>query len=237
MTLIEKTQSKRTRNLRLPPEKRVADIIAAARKILSEKDYEAALISEIAEEAGIVEGTIYRYFENKRDLFIKVAEDWFEEILSQNKSFAKVDGTLNQLKSVIWWVLSIIHKEPALTRFVLMELRPHPDYTKTRVYELNKKFTEEVMAVFREAMKSGELDDKYELTFVRDMVFGCIEHQTWSYLRHLGDYSTDDLSEKIANIMYNGLLKNSPKNDNNIDNAISRLETIVDELKIHSHQV
>src|SRR4051812_3823656 len=67
---------------RLPRERRVADIMRAARMVFEEKGYDAALISDIAERAQVVEGTIYRYFENKRALLTKVVEHWYTGMLS-----------------------------------------------------------------------------------------------------------------------------------------------------------
>ena len=67
---------------RLPQERRVADILAAARQVIAEKGYENVLMSDIADRAGIVEGSLYRYFESKQDLLTKVADDWFEEVLT-----------------------------------------------------------------------------------------------------------------------------------------------------------
>src|SRR3546814_11608596 len=83
---------------------------------------------------------MYRYFENKRDLFIKVAESWFEELLGQQEDIAHVAGTQERLRRTIRRALSIIRHEPALTRFVLMELRPDPDYKNLRLYRLNRAF-------------------------------------------------------------------------------------------------
>ena len=50
----------RKRASRLPREKREADILAAARAVFRLRGYENASISEIAERAGVVEGSIYR---------------------------------------------------------------------------------------------------------------------------------------------------------------------------------
>ncbi|MGE4282233.1 MAG: TetR/AcrR family transcriptional regulator [Clostridia bacterium] len=52
-------------------------ILNAACKIFSEKGFSAATTNEIAKEAGIAEGTIFRYFRTKKDilrgLFIQIA--------------------------------------------------------------------------------------------------------------------------------------------------------------------
>jgi TetR/AcrR family transcriptional regulator, fatty acid metabolism regulator protein len=54
----------------------------AAREVFEEKGYDGALISDIAERAQVVEGTIYRYFENKRALLTSVVERWYAGMLS-----------------------------------------------------------------------------------------------------------------------------------------------------------
>lgn len=47
-------------------------IIQAAIRVLDKENYQNMKTARVAEEAGISEGTIYRYFENKRALFIEV---------------------------------------------------------------------------------------------------------------------------------------------------------------------
>ncbi|OHD56584.1 MAG: hypothetical protein A2Y33_03550 [Spirochaetes bacterium GWF1_51_8] len=49
-------------------------ILQTAIDILNHQNYQNMTTSEIARKAGIAEGTIYRYFENKRDLFIEVLQ-------------------------------------------------------------------------------------------------------------------------------------------------------------------
>src|SRR3954470_15169027 len=82
---------------RLPPERRIADIMMAAKAVFTEKGYDEALISDIAERAGVVEGSIYRFFTNKRALLVRVIEHWYEEMLAQDtEQFAGVRGSWNQ---------------------------------------------------------------------------------------------------------------------------------------------
>ena len=71
---------------RLPPERRVADILLAAKHVFTERGYDEALISEIADRAGVVEGSIYRFFHNKRDLLIKMVEHWYEDLLAHDET-------------------------------------------------------------------------------------------------------------------------------------------------------
>lgn len=47
-------------------------ILAAARKLFSEKDFRSVTVREIAKAIGVSPGTIYRYYENLDDLFLDV---------------------------------------------------------------------------------------------------------------------------------------------------------------------
>lgn len=47
-------------------------ILSAARKLFAEKDFRSVTVRQIAKEAGVSPGTIYRYYENLDGLFLDV---------------------------------------------------------------------------------------------------------------------------------------------------------------------
>ena len=223
---------------RLTPERRIADILAAARALLAERGYENCIIADIADRAGVVEGTIYRYFENKRDLFIKLAESCFEELLREPVPPVDISGSRNRLRYAIRRALTIIRSEPALTRFVLMELRPDPSYKSLRLYRLNRAFTEGVTRILQEAGEAGEVDQAIPLRLLRDMIFGGIEHQTWAFLRNEGDFSTDATADGLTTVIYRGMQANAPAEitEASVPGALLRLEVKIDTLLDHARK-
>lgn len=70
------------------PEGRVArrqrrnreSLVAAARRIMSEKGIDGSTMLEIAEQADVGAGTVYNYFESKEDLAIAVLEQLMHEL-------------------------------------------------------------------------------------------------------------------------------------------------------------
>jgi AcrR family transcriptional regulator len=200
MTNVPRTAS------RLPRERRIADLMRAAREVFAEKGYDAASVSEIAERAGLVEGNIYRHFENKRALLVKVVEDWYEEMLSDYDDHLQgIVGTRNRLRYMIWRHLSTIEKEPALCRLVFGELRSGADYRETTVFQLNREYTQRTIGILKEGMRSGELRSDVPVELARDLIYGCIEHHTWAYLRGEGTFSAAASADAITNVVYAGL--------------------------------
>ncbi len=226
-------KAERRRRERRPRDERVADIMLAARTVFCEKGYEAASTAEIAARAGVVEGTLYRYFPSKRDLLIRVVEAFYEEIFADyERQLAGVRGTWNRLRFLIWKHLSVLHDEPALCRLIVHELRPSPEYRDSSVFRLNRRYTERTLAVLKDGIRSGELEARVPLTLVRDMIFGCAEHHTWAYLRGEGQFSPDEAADAITNLICQGLARGGGgKKAGPQATQMQRLERVLERLE------
>ncbi len=66
-----------------------AQIIEAAFAVFGDVGYEATVIKDIAERAGISSGTIYTYFSDKRDLFRATALEGWSRFLQQIREIAE----------------------------------------------------------------------------------------------------------------------------------------------------
>ena len=215
---------------RLPRDQRVAVILQTARTVLRDRGSEQFLTSEVAERCGTSEATIYKYFPTKKDLLVKAAEDWFDDFLSDDYP-ARTGGPLkDRLYHAIWWGLSFIRREPALSRFVLMEVRADPDYRSMRIYRQNRQVVDRVMAIVEEGRKSGIVRDDVPLRLMRDMIFGAIEHQTWAYLRGEGDFSVDDSAGWITDVILGGIIVTQPA-DRQLAEAVAILEDVTASLR------
>jgi TetR/AcrR family transcriptional regulator, fatty acid metabolism regulator protein len=196
---------------RLLPDERLTAILAAARIVLAAKGYENTVVADIAKEAGIVEGTIYRYFDNKRELLAKVAEIWFGEKLSEDSHVASIPDTRGKLRHLAVRTLSIIRSDPVLTRFILMEMRPDPNYRESPFFELNRRFTHDVVEVCQQAIDRGEFSADVAATLLRDLFFGCIEHRTWAFLRGEGEFSIEEVADGVADVICRGMTVRPPQ--------------------------
>ena len=220
---------------RLPREQRVADIMAAARRVFAEKGYEDASVAEIAARAGVVEGSVFRYFENKRVLLVKVVEDWYESMFVDfDEHLAMIEGTWKRLRFLVWKHLSNVQKEPALSRLVFEVLRPGPDYRKTSVFDLNRRYTRRTLDILRDGIATGTIRADANLTLTRDMIYGGVEHHTWAFLRGEGTFSVDAAADGIMDLVRGGLTVSAdPPADplTSLERTARRLELVASRLE------
>jgi AcrR family transcriptional regulator len=191
---------------RLSPEQRETEILAAARLLLREVGYEQFLPAEVARRCGVSEGLVYRYFPAKRDLLARVATDWLSEILADEPDFTGCADIEARLQRAVVYALGVVRAEPALTRYILLDLRAGPDYRGGALHQLNRRFTGVIMRVLSDGIAAGELRADINTTLIRDMIYGAVEHQTWAYLRGDGESPPERVAASIVDVLRAGIL-------------------------------
>jgi len=210
--VVEKiiVNQKRQRRRRLRREVRQAEVLDAAAQIFREKGYHEASIAEIAERAGVVEGTIYRYFSTKRELLVQVVERAYEEAIADfDDQLQGVSGTWNRLRYLIWRHLKTIADDPALAKLVTYEIKADPNYRGMRVFQLNRAYTRRTVEIIEHAVRSGEFIADVPIPIIRDMIYGCIDHHTWSFVRGEGTFDLNSTADYITRLISRGLAARS----------------------------
>lgn len=217
---------------RMPRNQRVAAILQTARAVLRERGSEQFLTLEVADRCGTSEATIYKYFPTKRDLLMRLVEDWFDEFLAEDYPASTTGPLRDRLYHAVWWALSSIRREPALSRFVLMELRADPSYRTMRVYQQNREVVGRVIKVVEDARSAGAVREDIPIRLIRNMIFGAIEHQTWGYLRGEGDFSIDDSARWITDVILGGIISRQAS-DPHLADTLSLLDQATASLRSH----
>ena len=216
---------------RLPRAQRVRDIMDSARTVFSEKGYERAVIADIAARAGVVEGTIYKYFDSKRDLMFRVMAHWYESMLADYESdLAGIKGTRNRLRFVIWRHLKSVRDNPALCRVFFREIRVEDDYYQSLIHELNRRYTEFGVQIIREAIERGEIRADANIQLIRDMIYGGVEHHCWNYVSGRGELDIDEVADDLTDAALNGFGARLGADDDLVETA-SKLSALVERLE------
>jgi AcrR family transcriptional regulator len=75
-------------------EERKKQILQAATRVFAAKGFEGATISDIADEAGVAEGSIYNYFKNKNDLLISLPRQMIEPTIENINIRMSIAGSV-----------------------------------------------------------------------------------------------------------------------------------------------
>ena len=191
---------------RLGREERVDAILAAARTIFSRKGFEQTAVSEIAASIVVVEGTVFKYFATKRELLLKVLEDWYDDIIGESeRDLLDIDSHRARLRVVINAHLRTVRDYPRLCRLMFREVRGEQDYHSSGLHAKNRRYTRLLTEVIATGVKAREFRTGSSPTLMRDVVYGAIEHLTWNYVCGRGQLDIEALTEQLTAIVCDGI--------------------------------
>jgi AcrR family transcriptional regulator len=84
--------SKEPKTTRKVPRKRRAEVLDAAARVFHEKGYDATTIQDIADEVGILKGSVYYYISSKEDVLFELLEEVHEAALQAVMEAVERDG-------------------------------------------------------------------------------------------------------------------------------------------------
>ncbi len=133
-------------------------ILDAALKLFAERGFYGTPVPLIAEEAGVGAGTIYRYFESKEALVNALYQKWKEALFKATIEMLPEDIPLRQNFHNAWMrQFEFARAHPMVMKF--LELHHHSPYLDETSCELNRRVSEPLLAVFRQAQQEQAFKD------------------------------------------------------------------------------
>jgi AcrR family transcriptional regulator len=183
-------------------------IARAMRSLLEKKDFNSITTAEIARESGASEALIYRYFSDKRGLLFQVLADDLEKFNEMIRLDIKgIRGALNKLRKLIWSQINYYHCNRIPAKILLLEVRSHPDYFQSDVYNMVKEYSECIAEIVSEGVENGEIRDDISRTHIRRIILGGIEYLSLSGIIQQDDLNVDQLQEDLCSIIFDGITK------------------------------
>lgn len=179
-------------------------IVGAATRVFAEKGFRRATTREVARAAGVSEGTIYNYFEDKDALLLAIldrlneterrAEDFEEGMAADFRGF--LEQYLRRRMSLIW-------ENREVFRVVLSEMLVNSELReryRRQVVEPTMRIAEENFRMRMERGEVREMDTPLVMRSVAGALLGVV------ILGLLGDEEIDSRSDEVPYVLAGLLL-------------------------------
>jgi len=187
-----------------------ARIFEAAIEIFAEKGYAASSTSEIAQRAGVAEGTIFRHFKTKKDLLLSIVTPAMVKLLAPfllrefkdvlSKDYDSFDVLL---RALIDNRITFLQQNRSLFKIVVQELPFHPDLQKQLQQLVFSEMKGRFEKIIHKLQAEGKLIDLPSLTIMRLSAFSVLGYVLFrSILEPNEESGWDDTLEREATIQF-----------------------------------
>jgi len=181
-------------------------IIQAAIEVFGRKDFKSASISEIAQKAGVADGTIYQYFKNKEDLFFSIPIEKTNEFRNQLELHLEgISGAFNKLRKFVWYFLYFFKTNPEYGRILMLEMRVSKSFIITETYDFLKQSVARVMDIIREGQEQGVIRQDTDIYILRHLILGTLEHMVTRWLLKEEKYDPLEHHQEVSRLLIDGL--------------------------------
>jgi len=128
----------------------------AAIRVFAHEGFHRARMETIAHEAGVAVGTIYNYFESKRDVLLAVFEVEFEEQISFFEGLRKSGLSIpEQIAQILQGHFSLLRERTELAQVLLQERFNPGEGFKEKLSNFHRKVVERIEALIQEGIDQG----------------------------------------------------------------------------------
>jgi AcrR family transcriptional regulator len=130
-------------------------ILEAAQHLFAAHGFDGTTTRDLAQTAGIAEGTLFRYFPNKKAILVEVATNGWVDILTDLLTELSEMGSYKAIAQVMRRRMWNLRKNADIMRVCFMEVQFHPDLRDRIQTEVIDKMTNVAEAFFQTAMDKG----------------------------------------------------------------------------------
>ena len=184
-------------------------IFEAALKVITEKGFHKARMSDIAAKAGISYGLVYHYFRNKEDLFDAILNRWWERLFALLRELrASRSEVSEKLKAIIIYFLDTYQRQPELVTIFITEIsRSTANLTSARL-ERFKDFISMTESVMETGQKQGILRNDFKARYLTTIFLGALETFVSTMVlanqRIVGNAQKERIADSILEVFLNG---------------------------------
>lgn len=186
-----------------------ARILKAAQRLFARKGYDGTTTRDLAQAAGVAEGTIFRHFPNKKAILIEVATEGWIEILTDLLTELSEMGSYKAVAQVMRHRMLSLHENTDLMRVCFLEAQFHPELRDRIQSEVIAKMTDVAEAFFETAMEKGAYRPMNP-RIVAQVFLGMFAVAGFSYTTLIepgaNPRAMQEIAEGLADIFLNGVL-------------------------------
>ncbi|MCL7749819.1 TetR/AcrR family transcriptional regulator [Halalkalibacter alkaliphilus] len=181
-------------------------IIDAAVKVIANHGYHQAQVSKIAKEAGVADGTIYLYFENKEDILTSLFEEKMGNFVQIIRNQITEDLSIeDKFLLLITKHLEQLEQDHHLAIVTQLELRQSNTDLRLKINEILKGYLVLVDELLTEGKSNGFFLEDLDNRLARQMIFGTIDEVVTNWVMKECKYDLSGLAVSIHKMLLGGL--------------------------------
>lgn len=177
-------------------------IIEAAVRVIADNGYHGSQVSKIAKEAGVAEGTIYLYFENKEDILISIFRNKLGEFISTAPArLNDIENSFEKIAYLIYLHFFRLQNNRKLAHVLQIELRQSDKSIRKGISEVVMEYYRIIENIVLEGIQKGYFRPDLDPKIARKVIFGTMDEVATCWVLSSHNYNILNMAEQVYNAL------------------------------------
>jgi TetR/AcrR family fatty acid metabolism transcriptional regulator len=181
-------------------------ILQAAIQAFSRDGYHQTRISDIAKAANVADGTVYLYFDGKKELLSRIFEERMSMSLERGRDELQgIDDATEKLRRIIELHLEGLGENPELATIFQIELRHSTRFMELYSRGYLRDYFQLIAEVLEQGRKEGTFRQDLDTWFATKCIFGVLDEASTNWVLSKKNYRLHGTAKQILDFVMNGL--------------------------------
>ncbi len=183
-------------------------ILDAAVLVFAKKGFHIARVSDIAEQAGVADGTVYLYFKSKEEILMTAINTAFDAFVKRARTeLAGISSPSGKLRQLARLHLQALGSNRNLAVVFQMELRQSTRFLAPFSHEHMIEYFQIVREAIRDGQATGQFRPDLNEKIAANCFFGALDEMVTSWVLAEHDYPLAEAADSVANVILLGMEK------------------------------
>ena len=176
--------------------------------MFAQRGFHNSRVADVADRAGVADGTIYLYFKNKEELLMTAINSAFDGFMKHARTeMAAIDSPIDKLRRLAFLHMEALGSNRDLAIVLQMELRQSVRFMEAFSHHQMVEYFGLVRECIREGQQKGLLRPELHEKIAANCFFGALDEMVTSWVLADHEYPLSQAAETVANIILKGLEK------------------------------
>ncbi len=181
-------------------------ILDAAVAVFAVKGFFNSRISDIADRAGVADGTVYLYFKNKDEILMTAINTAFDAFMIHARTeVEKLPSPAQRLRRLAFLHLDALGSNRNLAVVFQMELRQSTRFLSEFSHHHMVEYLRLVRAAINEGQATGLFRQDLSEKIAANCFFGALDEMVTSWVLSTHEYQLSNVADSVVDIFINGM--------------------------------
>ena len=181
-------------------------ILDAAIAVIAEKGFHNSRVSDIADRAGVADGTVYLYFKSKEQILMAALDSGFEAFYRRAKEeLAAAKDARGKLRILARLHLRLLNQNRNMAVVLQTELRQSAKFLAEFSQRELKGYFDLIREIIREGQQAGTIRKEVPDKIAAACLFGALDELVTSWVLSSRDYDLAASADPVIDLLLSGM--------------------------------